>query len=340
MIRFDDNEFEIAIVTYNRPAFVKEWMDKCYESVKARNISLSIFDSSSNDETEELVKSLTGEGYEIKYARVCSETPIGYKPMLPILSSSSKYLWVCGDSRYHDFDDLDQKVFPYIKDDIDYILISVGFNDQNSGKIYSDRSELLRECFISTTCIGLSIYKLSLFAGLKADPHWMAECDRKYKENYGFGWLGYFFEAFAQGDHKAAFITIALHNIFLGSKKQAWAPRFYECWVENLCGIMDGIPESYTTKAVVPRETWTAMKLAGTHYSYVARMSGGLTPAIYEKYKQNGMLARVTDQEKKIRFFAYAPSWQVKLCYAPIRLRRKTMGAVRKMKKMLLPLVK
>ena len=30
-IRFDDNELEIAIVTYNRAKFVQIWLEKCYE---------------------------------------------------------------------------------------------------------------------------------------------------------------------------------------------------------------------------------------------------------------------------------------------------------------------
>lgn len=333
MVTFGDNEFEIAIVTYNRAPFIKEWIAYGYEDCKKRNIKLSIYDSSTNDDTEQLLKNLNDDGYGIEYHRVPSETPIGYKPMLPILNSGCEYVWVAGDSRRNDFAELDAKVFPFIKQKIEYILISAGFNEQNDQKIYTDKSEFLLDCFISTTCIGLSIYKISLFDGLKSDASWMADCDRKYKDNYGFGWLGYFYEAFAKDNYKAAFAVIKILNILPKQKKQAWAGRFYECWVENLCDIMDYIPDVYKTKNKVPRDTWVQMNLDGWFYSKRARDCGGLTPEIYKKYLDNGMLERVTDKTNRIKFFACAPQWQVNLYCLPFRALGKCKSAAKKILK-------
>ena len=42
--------------------------------------------------------------------------------MFPILNTKAKYIWVSGDSRCHDFNYLDEKVFPYLKLDIDYVV--------------------------------------------------------------------------------------------------------------------------------------------------------------------------------------------------------------------------
>lgn len=140
--------------------------------------------------------------------------------MLPILESNAKYLWMSGDSRYHDFSEMDEKVFPLIKKGIDYIAFYWEQNEENFGKVFTDKSIFLKEAFVSVTCIGCSIYKLEMFSELKADKNWMNDCDEKYRHNYGFGWIGYFFEVFARSGSKAALPKIEIKNIFPKQKSR------------------------------------------------------------------------------------------------------------------------
>ncbi len=313
MVSFEDGELEIALVTYNRQPFVMEWISQCHNEVVKRNISLSIYDSSTDGKTKSYIETYNKTHPKINYVEVQPETEVGYKPMLAILNSHARYIWVVGDSRYHEFSDLDKKVFPYIKQGLDYIQLGVVANLENDGKIYTDKSEFLRECLISATCIGCSIYKTELFRSLKEDSKKMQECDEKYRHNYGFGWLGYFYESYAERDNKAVFVVVKINGILPKLKKQVWARRFYECWVENLCEVIDSLPDSYESKYYVPRETWKKMKLDSHAYCYRARSSGGLSPAIYIKYKNNGMLQRVTDKINRIHFYAAAPRWQIEI---------------------------
>lgn len=313
MVSFEDNELEIAIATYNRRDFVEEWLRLCYEDVVKRNISLSIYDSSTNTETEDFIKEFNKAHKKVKYVKVPSETEVGYKPMLPILESTAKYLWVSGDSRYHDFSEMDEKVFPLIKKGIDYIAFYWGQKKENFGTVFTDKSSFLREAFVSVTCIGCSIYRLEMFSELKEDKNWMRECDEKYRYNYGFGWIGYFFETFARNGSTAALSKIEIKDIFPKRKKQAWASRFYECWVENLIDLMDKLPELYTTKQDVPRNTWNEMKLDSYECCNRARVCGGLNLEVFEKYINNGMLKKVSDRIRRIRFYACAPMWQVEM---------------------------
>ena len=138
MIVFDNNQLEIAVSTYKRPEYIETWLNKCYQSATDRNIAISICDSSPDDRTEKVVKKFNSEKLsKVDYHRVDSSTIIGYKPMVSILETSAEYLWVAGDSRYHYFDELDEKVFPYIKDrSIDYVVINVGNNYQLPDTIY------------------------------------------------------------------------------------------------------------------------------------------------------------------------------------------------------------
>lgn len=313
---FNNNELEIAVVTYNRSSFVNEWLRKCYREACIRNIRISIYDSSTDDSTKNLIDKFNIENdISIKYKKIDPSTVIGYKPMYPILQSKAKYVWVSGDSRYHDFNELDKKVFPYIKQGIDYIVLHILNNSDNDGKIYNDLGEFIHDCFISSTCIGLSIYKTDIFKELKNNKDEMGKYHRLFDNNYGFAWLGYFYSEFAKGGNKAAFAKVAVNNIFPRRKVQSWAKRFYGCWVDDLCNIIDNIPESYTQKNSIPKETWEIMSLDNHAYSYRARVSGDLNIETYKKYKESGLLGRVVDDDSRIHFYAAAPMYQVNIVY-------------------------
>lgn len=316
MICFEKGELEIAMVTYNRCKFVKEWIINSYEELVKRNIHLSIYDSSTNTETENYVIQFNQDrDVKIEYIRIASETEIGYKPMLPIFNSKAKYVWVSGDSRRHDFGELDEKVFPYLKQDIDYILLDM-VDKVKENKFYLDKSEFLRDCFTSSTCIGMSIYKRSIFECLKNDEKWLQQCDLKYRHNYGFGWLGYFFEVYANGNYKAMVAKVKVINYFLDKKKQTWAARWYECWLDNLCDLLDKLPECYENKELVPQVVWEDMQLVNHAIGYSNRMLGHWNREGYQKYKKSGLLSRVTQKSKLVTFYSCAPMWLVKVMYS------------------------
>lgn len=41
----------VTVCACNRPEFVVEWLERCYEHIQKRGIHLSIYDSSTNGET-------------------------------------------------------------------------------------------------------------------------------------------------------------------------------------------------------------------------------------------------------------------------------------------------
>lgn len=314
---FDSGEFEIAIVTYNRCDFVVEWLEHCYEQTKQRNIKLSIYDSSTNNDTEKYVNDfmIRMNDADMEYYRVNSDVNIGYKPMLPILNSKSKYVWVSGDSRYHDFMDLDRKVFPNLKKDVDYVVFHISNNEENDGKVYTNREELLRDCFLSMTCIGLSIYKTSLFEPLKCNEKLIAECTLKYKKNYGFAWIGYFLEMFSIKEYKALFSIVPIMEIKADKKIQSWFQRCYGCWIEDLCNLMDALSEKYKCTEMVIRDTWKYLAFDSLGFCDYARRKGDLNRDTYKKYKDSGMLERVTKRGRRLEKFANAADMELDECF-------------------------
>lgn len=318
---FSDKFLEIAITTYNRPLFIVAWLQYCFGNVKKRNIALTVYDSSPNSETEKVIDDFNKNNNNyIKYVHVDSNTIIGYKPMVAILNSDCKYVWVSGDSRYQDFDEFDKKIFPILKQEIDFLVFFddlVGLVDTD----YSDKSKFLHECFIPCTCIGCSIYRTDIFSHMKNDATVKFHYDDLFSKNYGFAWLGYFYSAFADSpDYRAAYRKVHIYNVF-PKKKQAWAKKFYECWIDDLCQITDNLPVIYENTETVCRESWDSMKLYSFYYCFTAKLYGDLSKKNYERYVETGLIQRISqDKIGRIKFFAYSPKWLIKILYLFYRI--------------------
>lgn len=309
MVRFEAGEFEIAVVTYKRQEFVRNWLDKCYEPAVARSILLSVYDSSPDDGTEKMIDSFNeGRAVKVQYHHVDEKTIIGYKPMLPILNTTSTYIWVSGDSRYQDFNELDEKLFPMIKSrDIDYAVIDIGNIHPRPDMVFDDKGKMIHTCFVAMTCIGMSIYRTAIFDIIRNTPSLLEQYDKRFGSNYGFAWLGYFYNAYAAGEYRAALVNAGTKSILKKEKVQSWAVRFYGCWAEDLCQIIDSIPDSYADKDSIPKETWDVMKLDSISFGYKARKYGDLDAEKYAELKKRGIIAKLTDKPGRIKFFATAP---------------------------------
>ncbi len=317
MVRFDDGELEIAIATYNRPDFIKGWLEKCYRQAVERNIALSIYDSSPDDKTERIILDFNKNAeFKVKYRHVDSKTIIGYKPMFPILESDFQYLWVSGDARYNDFEQLDEKVFPYIKNrKADYIVINVSNNRQFPDMLFDNCGDMIHAVFIPSTCIGLSIYRMEIFDPIRNNRNLLNEYDKKFKDNYGFSWLGYFYNVYAAGKYYTLLANVNTYPVLDIRKTEAWVKQFYGCWADDLCQIIDNIPDVYTGKDFIPRETWDIMRLYSIPYCYLARKNGDLDKKKYDEIKKNGKLDKICDKHSRIRFFAISPMIMVEFVF-------------------------
>lgn len=334
MVQFTDGQFEIAIATYKRPEFIQKWLEKCYQACVDRNIKLSVYDSSPDRNTEEVINKFNDSRQKIViYRHVDSETIIGYKPMVPLLESTSEYLWISGDSRYHNFDELDRKVFPYIKEhSIDYICINTSNNYQMPNTFYTDKGKMLHDVFVASTCIGLSIYRTEIFSPIRNNEALQRQYDELYKDNYGFGWLGYFYNVYSMGDYKTLLADVETFTILNKKKTQSWTVRFYGCWVDDLCQIIDNIPDSYEGKEQIPKNTWKIMKLNAIPYCYLARKHGDLNKKKYVEMTEKGYINRITNNPNRIKWFASAPMFAVESVFLIYRAYGISTAILRKIK--------
>lgn len=305
-IAFESGELEIAMVTYNRCNFVAEWLDNCYDQMRKRNIRFSIWDSSTNNDTEEYIgKFMSSKNdFEIEYHHVDSDTAMGYKAMLPLLQSSSKYIWIQADARHYDFDMMDSKVFPYLKNDIDCALLCYCDGALNDGRVYSDRDLFFRDGFISTILYGALILKGEMFDPIKSDTDIRKECDRKYKENWACAFLGYIWEMYALKKHKALLANVPITYINGGKKTSVWAAHFYDVVIGELCNIMDHLSTMYSYTDTALKIVWEWQWLDKAERTYLSRKDGSWNEEAYRKYKANGMLERCTTHGDRMSRFA------------------------------------
>ena len=118
-------------------------------------------------------------------------------------------------------------------------------------------------------------------------------------------------------------------------KTQSWAVRFYGCWADDLCQIIDNIPDVYRGKNNIPKNTWKVMKLDNFTYGYLARKYGDLNAEKYEQMASNGMLDRITDNPKRIKFYATAPMWIIEAIYVSNLAVRKGIRGIKKAGRMI-----
>lgn len=78
------------------------------------------------------------------------------------------------------------------------------------------------------------------------------------------------------------------------------------------------------------------MELDSWHYCYIAS-KGDLNSEAYEKYRNNGILNRITNHPMRIMFFAKFPNWCVDIVYTlrslfvnlPKKILKKLLAKVR-----------
>lgn len=313
---FDDDELEVILITYNRSKFVSEWIERCVDELFERNIKVSVYDSSTDEETKQEIEkeNQKHQKNKIRYEYITSELSVGHVVLNAMMKSSAKYVWVVGDSRCHNFEDLDEKVFPYIKKGVEHIVLRTLNNEENDEKIYTDKTNMLNDCLVSMTCTGFYIYKTSIFDPLKKDETFRESCLKKYDDNYGFTWMGYFLEVYARDpNYRTVFVNVPVIVIEPEKKIKRWNRKFFKCWCDDLCNVVDGISQQYYVSDDLLKSVWniTGFDMAASLYKNCK--DGVLNSEIYQKYNQ--ILGRVSNNVGKIESFAHSNKDNVEEIY-------------------------
>ncbi len=327
--RLDDEQVDIAVITYNRPGMVEQWLDFCLEKVKDCNYHLSFHDGSTDESTAKILEKKVNSNVDkkiISYIHYDSNIRIDERALEGILRSNCEYVWLIGDSRVLDFSSLVTKIKPYLEQDFDYIAVFKDRVRDKEHKIYLNPSTFFSECFWHCTLLGGLILKKSLFDPLR-DEKCKLKYLNKYNRNDGFSYIGIFFELLAERENtKGTLLITSMKDIgVLGvSKKPAWLPRYLEVWCDNMCYLFDQLPAYYDrVKDTTIKDTWQKIALDGYFWLLQARIQGGITINSVKKYDVMGEIDRVSNHKRRIEIVARTPKSIAKIGVELIYLRRK-----------------
>ena len=306
---------EIIIPTYNRPHIIKKWFDCDLQHALELGFAIAVYDSSTNDETENLIKDINkNNNIKINYVRIDNNIRIDEKVLISILDSEYDYVWPLGDSRTVNFDQIRQKVIPYIEEEFDFSCIYSFSHRNNDRKIYTDSNVFFKECFWHATLLGGIIFKRDIFSELH-DEKIYAFFKNKYCRNDGFSYLGIFYDLIANKSIKASFSIVEIQDICV-NKKPAWLRRYLEVWCDNLCYLMDQLDSTYDySKEIVLKEVWTILGLDKVVWCYKARVAGGLSGKLFDYYDNRGEIERVSTNKRRFRIYSKMPIVLLKTIY-------------------------
>lgn len=330
--RFNDGELEIALITRSRAKVVHKFLEYCIDAIKEINAVFSIYDSSSDDDTESIVKEYVRSGYKIYYHRLPYEYPLGEKYLDSILYSKSKYIWPIGDSTAIDFREFAAKSYNYIKSEADLIVNYGSVVRQFEGIDFKNPKELYKNCLWFMTWLGSEIYHKELYREIITEER---KDDIIHRMNNGYGsWypqLGILLEAL---EHKKTVHTYVVglnsEGLATAEKNQAWVKDSFRTWCRDLCLLVDTCGSNCKIELEQAiKSTWDILKLDGDYWLCRARMENGINSLLYEEYDRLGYIDRVSSNKKRIKQWAYMNQDEAKRRFKTIKIRSKIEQKIR-----------
>lgn len=278
-----NKELMIGIPTKDHPKYIQYYMARVLEAAKKYNIDIHIYDSSSNDETKNIVFERQRQGYNnVFYHKYGEDIKIEDKLEYIFADSGYEYVWLCGDGVVINIEKDIAIVEREIVNNRD--LIVFGKPLINGGKRYVEYDnpvELLGECFAPITYYGASIVRGDIF---KKDQ-W-----KHYKERYlEQVQPACFFEYFAKNPMNAVYIA---HDFFEANpykKMSDWMKkgRTFEAFAYLMERTVEQLPEIYNKekkKAKKSIDEYTGV--FGISHLWALRTNGNLSFRIAVKYRK------------------------------------------------------
>ncbi len=307
MKRFKDDKLEIAVLTRNRSDILGIFLEEQIKEIEGINAILSIYDTSSNNDTENLVKSYQDHGHKIIYNHGDYEKLIEDKYLDAILNSKAEYLWIMGDSYYMDIPLFIEKSYDSMMSGCELI---VAWDDSVSDREYDDVAELFSDCLWHMTWMGGIVFRRDIYKEIVTvqTKNQIVDLAKTIKGSW-YPSLGILFEALIRRNKiNTKLISIKIHGLGSIEKKQAWVSEAYKVWCRDLCLLVDCFDERLGTATNrATRVTWEKLGLDKGYWSCRFRASGSLDRQIFDEYDSKGYINRVSPNRSRIKKWAYMP---------------------------------
>lgn len=325
MVKFEDNELEAAIITYNRPVAIEVTLEKYAQEYIRRNIKLSVYDSSEENDTFEVVRKFNERNSNyVEYHKVDSSIAIGDKPIVAIMGSKCNYIWVQADKRTVNFHDLDKYIFPKIKENsyTELIMVTEEFSNKNNLSIekeFANYQECLIKTVVEQSWAGKTILKTDVFSRYSLEKVIENIKDEFHDELSGYRFLAFIMLVISKMKHEfRAYVHRVNVDFYLDNSVKSWNAHFYRYlfgeWVVLWKYITKGLQNSddlvkkYFSSQDCKECLFTESAL------YFGRVNADLNE-VYDEFVEKKYFDYTPVDKSLLEFYAKAPIDKVKRYY-------------------------
>lgn len=239
----------VAIPTYNSSSCLHELLSNVYETLHEYGYDIYIYDSSTDDSTELLIRE-TWKRDAIYYVRLNSSIASNQKVFYLYQQLAEKkkydYIWMTRDAHYFSRQFL-EKLFRSIQPEYDIVLIDdMTGTSETVSEIISDRLEFFRIAAYQMTLYGSTIVKCDSILG---DVDWGYLTER-YMNNdcINFSHVALYLEQIKKRDPFRALRLIipAKERIISKFKKDSfWKSEVIRIWSQCWLSMLENLPAFY-----------------------------------------------------------------------------------------------
>ncbi len=316
----------VVLPTYNRSECVAYYLENAVAKYSGVFFVFEIHDSSTNDETKDLVDSYNASEHvnKICYFRYPSSMNGDDKTHTALSNVQTEYLYLIGDGILPDFEKLELflKNNDFSKFDVMGIF-SQGFRYNKHNKSEYPKNDYLYEetnydsllvnhllCF---TLYGASIVRKSVIESIDKEKFFSKFC---FEGKYSFAYCLSLFESIKNNGYKVAVSFLSFWRMN-PKKKGNWAhdESFYKIFYVEFINDVEKLsyPEELKEQAL--------KNIARYHFTYGSilryRLKNVFTAKLLKKYKP--YVKKICNHYWFMWFVAFIPKWVIYIFYWPLR---------------------
>lgn len=250
-----DVKLAVCIPTYNRSEVIQEFLEKISYRYWQQGYDIYIYDSSENQQTEEIVQAWKSKYKKLYYVKVDSKIHSNLKVYNIFKefgdSLEYDYLWVCTDAISWS-DSVLNSISKYMQQGYDLIIPSQRDVENIGDKEYVDENSLFLDCAWHMTLYGATILKTS---SMLTNVNWN-ELIEKYMvpECINHSHVAFYFEKIRKLDHWRA-IHLSFNNedmVVSGLRRTSgWQKETFYVWCHCWPTMIYKLPDTYKNKKEV-----------------------------------------------------------------------------------------
>lgn len=283
------NDICVVIPTHGRSDILKECLVNVLDKYYIYGIDVIVFDSSTDNETEEMVNKLRGEKYTNlyfkKYNGRLDDRSIDDKVIsaYAYFSEIYKYVWVVRDRMMIHIENIYTQLRECFDNNADFIVVYNFGSGCITKETYTNALDLFKEQFCNMMVLGNTIFRSEtikkIINTIKVDK----------SKNYSLWQPLAIFEYIA----KNKFLAYAFaQNVFYFHPAayrrgggSFWLKFYMWQWYKQITTIMTNLPEYYGKyRIIMLKENNRCFNLHGPNFLLGARVAGGLNYRLVKKY--------------------------------------------------------